>query len=59
MSQPPDPRRYDRLAVELSRIRDPQALARAIVAAARAHEPASASAEPPSQRQDGPTWIEA
>jgi len=59
MSQPPDPRRYDRLAVELSSIRDPQALARAIVAAARADEPASASTEPPSQRQDRPAWIEA
>ncbi|SDY23852.1 hypothetical protein SAMN04487939_101407 [Lysobacter sp. yr284] len=59
MSQPQDPRRYDRLAVELSRIRDPQALAEAIVAAARAahDEPAVAAAAP--QEQGERAWIEA
>jgi len=57
MSQPQDPRRYDRLAAELSRLRDPQEAARAIVAAARESQPAAPP--PPVQRQGERAWIEA
>ena len=56
MSQPQDPRRYDRLAVDLSRLRDPQELAEAIVAAARDSQPAP---PPPVRRQGERAWIEA
>jgi|GEM_PF-2038044 len=56
MSQPHDPRDLDRLAAELSRIRDPQALAEAILAAARAAQPLAAAPQPGS---GGPEWIEA
>lgn len=55
MNQPQDPRRYDRLAVDLSRLRDPQELAQAIVAAARDPQPAP----PPVWRQGEQAWIEA
>lgn len=51
MSQPQDPRELDRLAVELSRIRDPQALADAILAAARAAPPAAAAVQPGASRE--------
>lgn len=57
MSQPQDPRRYDRLAADLSRLRDPHDLARAIVAAARDPQPAAPA--PPVQRQGERAWIEA
>jgi hypothetical protein len=56
MSQPQDPRRYDRLAVDLSRLRDPQELAEAIVAAAREPQPA---APPPVRREGERAWIDA
>lgn len=59
MSQRPDPRRYDRQAVELSRIQDPQALAQAILAAAREPQASAPSEPPPTPGEGERGWIEA